>query len=275
MRTQNPTNTSTWLETLYQGQLYKLPPDNTSLKLSNSVLALLYEQFGIADLSKIHDTLSEENFFNAMKRIRKQLFTQPYYIDTIAESLLNLGFKPGEVAFEPIRLRAIRHNGHLNPRAKSVYYPHRDTWYGHGQSMIVGWIPLHDQTDQQTFEIYENYFHQPVVNDSDQFNHDTWQHNGTDRKIGWQSIDTGLEADYPQTARPDKLGQVIRFSARKAEQLFFSGSHLHKTLEQTHGISRFSIDYRFVCLADHHNRHGAPNVDNRSSGDAVASYIPL
>ena len=60
-------------------------------------------------------------------------------------------------AFDPLRLRIIKGDGHHNPAAKAVYYPHRDTWYGHPQALIVGWLPLDDLREDETFVFFPDY----------------------------------------------------------------------------------------------------------------------
>lgn len=270
-----PADNDTWLKQLYQGELYKLNPDTDSLTLADSVLQLLMNTFQVDDIYHVHDQLSEEQFFKAMKHIRKHLFAGEPFIEKLHKLFHGLGFAAGELAFEPLRLRAIRHNGHFNPRAKAVYYPHRDTWYGHDQSMVVGWLPLHHQDAHQTFEIFPDWLDQAVANNSALFNYDEWRQAGTEKKIGWQKKNTGLNALYPQAQQTVDYGQVVRFSASKAERLFFSGAHFHKTLEQVHGLTRFSVDFRFVYLKHARAKLGAINADARCQGAALQDYITL
>ncbi|MDE1463740.1 hypothetical protein [Spartinivicinus poritis] len=273
-------NNIRWRHSIYQGEIYKLPASQVSTELVNAIQQLLLKTFAINELNfnnlvNIHNVLSEADFFAAMKLIRRELFEQPKYTELLSKYLLNLGFKQGEVAFEPLRLRAIRHNGHLTERAKAVYYAHRDTWYGHAQSVIVGWIPLHNQAIHQTFEIYPDWFNRPVSNNSEVFDYNQWRSGNNDKIIGWQKKDTGLTAVYPETTAEVPLGRRIKFSCTQAETLLFSGAHYHQTLKQTRNLSRFSVDYRLIHLADEQQQLGAPNVDNRSRGSALQDYIRL
>ncbi len=189
--------------------------------------------------------------------------------------ILSLGFSPDNTLFEPLRLRAIRHNGHQKPEAAAVYYPHRDTWYAHPQSTIVGWIPLHDQTQEQTFEIYPDWFIRAVPNDSEVFDYQQWCLKNWDKKIGWQQKETGLTAKYPQITTEVSVGKKVGFSSRQGEQLLFSAAHFHQTLKQTCHLTRFSVDFRLVDTNDMQLNRGAINVDNRSVGNATQDYIKL
>ena len=80
----------------------------------------------------------------------------------------------GAVAFDPLRLRIIQGGGHHNPAARAVYYPHRDTWYGHPQSLVVGWIPLDDLREEETFVFFPDYLRRAAPNDSEIFDYDAW-----------------------------------------------------------------------------------------------------
>ncbi|WNO10854.1 hypothetical protein [Teredinibacter sp. KSP-S5-2] len=270
-----PNDPKTWRDQLYQGKLYKLSPSPKTINLVREVNSFLQEIFALDNLTQVHKKLDEDDFFQAMKTIRKNLYEGKKYRLLLTDVLVELGYSEGEIAYEPLRLRAIRHNGHLNPRAKAVYYPHRDTWYSHGQSLIVGWIPLHDQTEEQTFEIYPEWYKESVPNNSEVFDFDQWRENGSDRKIGWQKKSTGLTAVYPEATETVPIKEIVKFGAKTGEQLLFSGAHFHKTREQTNDLTRFSVDYRFVHLGDHQQGIGAPNADNRSRGCAVKDYIRL
>lgn len=272
---QKPEDNKTWRRSLYNGDLYLLPKTNTATQLCDAVNTLLYQVFDTQNLGSIHHEMNEDAFFNCMKVIRKRLFEDDGYIDLLKAYLKSLGFNSGEVAFEPLRLRAIRPNGHLNPRAKAVYYPHRDTWYGHGQSVIVGWLPLHDQTPEQTFEIYPEWLNRSVPNNSEIFDYEQWCTGNSDKRIGWQNKNTGLTASYPQATAVVEPGARVGFGCQKAEGLFFSGAHFHQTLKQQTDRCRYSVDFRFVHLDDVKNNIGAPNVDNRSTGSSIVDYILL
>lgn len=275
MKHSKAADNDAWLKRLYRGELYKLPSEPSAQALVDAVYHLLVDSFQIEDIHQVHAQLSEQQFFKAMKHIRKHLFDEQRFIALLKHCFVSLNFKPGEIAFEPLRLRAIRHNGHLNPRAKAVYYPHRDTWYGHGQSTVVGWLPLHDQQAHQTFEIFPECLDQAVANNSEVFNYDEWRQAGSEKKIGWQNQNTGLHAVYPQALEPVTTGKGLRFCANRAERVFFSAAHFHKTLQQVRHITRFSVDFRFVYLPHVQRGLGAVNADARARGSALQDYIRL
>jgi hypothetical protein len=256
---------------LYRGELFKGGPTASSELLVAEVQQLLLDELGCSDPRKAHEQLSPEDFFRSIGRVRKTLFLDAHYHRRVQEVIADGGFDPEEVAFDPLRLRSIVHQGHKNPRAAPVYYPHRDTWYAHEQGIIAWWIPLDDLEARETFVFEASKFEEPVENDSASFVYEAWVEEGWDLKIGWQDMEAGTSADYPAARLSG--GQEEGFACRRAENLLFSGAQFHRTLPQATGLTRYSLDFRILHLPDHAAGLGAPNVDNQSRGAALVDYI--
>jgi hypothetical protein len=270
-----PFNNDDFRKSIYNGDLYKIPSNNTSLEIVNNVISLIEEEFKTKDIRQVYKNLSNEDFFYSIGRIRKNLFKENNLRDLIVSFLTDLKFNLSDCIVEPFRLRAICPNGHLNPLAAPVYYPHRDTWYSHSQSLIVFWIPLYDLKEEETFEFYPEFFNKSVSNNSEVFNYDNWIKSGDEKRIGWQKLDTGIKSLYPTSKDDMVINNKVKFDCDKGDIIVFSGSHYHKTLEQNTDLTRFSVDFRLVNTKDHENNFGAPNVDNRSKGSALKDYISL
>lgn len=259
---------------IYQGAVFQGASTNSSIALVSDVLALLATEFGDeGEGREIAGRISNDQLFERIGRIRKILFLDTHFHDCVRAVAAGCGFDPGQIAFDPPRLRVVLHRGHENPSAASVYIPHRDTWYAHPQGLITWWIPLHDLDEEETFVFYPRHFVEPVPNDSDAFDYENWIRNGWSLKIGWQNKEAGRVTRYPGIIGVVHTGPGVGFACRRGENLLFSGSHLHETRRQASGRARFSIDFRIVHLADHADGLGAPNVDNRSRGSALIDYI--
>jgi hypothetical protein len=257
---------------LYLGNLYKLRSTDASHALADAVGVMLRTELGADDVRRVPRRLAPEDLFQRIGRIRKALYLEERFHSLVREVLSASGFDPAHVAFDPLRLRVIAHNGHENPRALPVYYPHRDTWYGHPQSIITWWIPLDDLVEEETFLFYPDWYSSPVPNDSEIFDYDEWVSKGWSLKIGWQDLEAGRTARYPQVLGPFEPAAAVGFACARAENVLFSGAHFHRTRPQTAGLCRYSLDFRIVHIADHRAGLGAPNVDNRSRGSALADY---
>lgn len=260
-------------ESIYAGQAYRLPARPAARRLAAEVLDLLQHELGPGDVRTAEDRMSPEAYFEVMGRVRRSLFNEPRFHAAVRAVLAENGFDPERIAFDPLRLRAIAHAGDRNPRAAAVYYPHRDIWYGHPPSMIVWWIALHPCNERETFVFYPEYFARAVPNDSEIFDYERWKDDRRGLKIGWQHRDAGLEVRYPGVTAEIDPGPAIGFACEPGESLVFSGAQFHKTLAQTEGRTRFSVDFRCVHLDDESARRGAPSVDDRSRGSALPDYV--
>lgn len=258
---------------IYQGKLFKKSATSASTKAVDDSLNLLEDELGTTDVRHAWQHMNGDDFFDAIGRIRKLLFLERRYHRNVVEVIAGMGLNPEEVAFEPFRLRVVQHLGHQNPRAAAVYYPHRDTWYAHPQSLMVGWLPLHDLSSDETFEVYPDWWDREVPNDSEIFDYAQWVRDGWQLKIGWQHKQSGVSTRYPGTTESVEFGERVRFDCKAADNVLFSGGHFHKTREQANGKSRFSLDFRMVHLGDLKAERGAPKVDTRCKGSAVVDYL--
>jgi len=260
-------------EAVYAGELFHVGPTAASLALVDDVHQLLARELGPGDPRLAQARLDEAAFFDAIKRIRRTLFVDPHFHRRVVDVVVACGFDPAEVAFDPVRLRVVSHDGHTNPRAAPIYYPHRDTWFALSQAVIAWWIAMHDVPEDETFAIYPEWFQRPIANSSDGFDYDAWAVDSRELKIGWQDRDAGRVVHYSGTIGEFAPGPAVRLAARRGDNVVFSGSHLHQTLGHSAGHTRFSLDFRMVRLPDHDAGKGPPNVDNRSRGSATRDYL--
>jgi len=268
-----PEDNLTTRNSIFSGEVFLAKPNAQSLQLVSKITTLIQRELGVVDIRKAHLELSDSEFFEKMGKLRRILYLESEYHDDLKELLDSYHFNSNRCAFDPIRIRVILPGGHDNPKAAPVYYPHRDTWYAHPQSLIVGWLPLHDLSADETFEFFPDHFNKAVPNDSEIFDYNDWIKDGPALKIGWQKEDSGLTGGYPQAEPSHEPGTRVGFSPKLAEAMFFAGSHYHQTLAQDFNTIRYSIDFRIVQLDDIEAGRGAPNCDNRSKGDILSDYI--
>lgn len=260
---------------VYDGDVFLRPSTAPSRRLVATVRTRLAELFACApdEIRDAPGALPNAELFARVGELRKELYLAPHHHEAVREVVAALGLDPARVAFDPLRVRVILHQGHANPLAAAVYYPHRDTWYGHPPGLINWWIPLDDLAAPETFEFYPERFRAPVANDSELFDYGDWVREGWALKIGWQRLTAGLEARYPRAELGVERGRGVGFACAAGDNLVFSGAQFHATLPQATGRARFSLDFRIVDLDDHAAGLGAPNVDNRSRGSALVDYV--
>jgi len=260
-------------DALYRGELFHVGPTTASLALVEDVRDLLATELGPSDPRFAQATMDDAAFVAAIGRIRKTLFVDPRFRRHVVDVVAACGFDAAEVAFDPVRLRVVSHDGHHNPRAAPIYYAHRDTWFALSQSVIAWWIAMHDIPEEQTFAIYPEWFQRPIENSSAGFDYDAWAADSRDLKIGWQDREAGRIVHYSGATAAFDPGPQIRLAAKRGDNVVFSGTHLHQTIGHSAGHTRFSLDFRMVRLPDHEAGSGPPNVDNRSRGSATRDYV--
>ena len=191
----------------------------------------------------------------------RQDLAEPAWRDRCRNFLLSLGINLEEFGLDRVRLRGLAPGAEAIPAAAAAFYAHRDCWYANPQSQINLWLPLHDVDSTNSFGFYPQFFTVPVENDSELFDYDQFCRSG-----GFQSTVQTLV--YPCWLAEEQPTPPSAVDLKLGELLFFSASHLHRTLPNRSGQIRFSLDMRLV----HRGDRGAPNCDNRSRGDASADY---
>jgi Phytanoyl-CoA dioxygenase (PhyH) len=265
IRASAPTPNGSLRQEIYHGALFLLPANPASSALVAAVLSLLREVLG-SPLREAQARFPPEDYFHCIGEARQRLASEPCWPRLVDSLLAEVGFVPEDNAGDAPRLRAIVSGGHLNPKAAPAYFAHRDTWYANPRAQINWWLPLHDVTEQETFCFYPDCFGRAVANTSAGFDYETWM-----AQVGWQNT-AGRPAVYPSAAEPLEDQAKLGFACRAGEILLFSAAHLHQTRPNTTGLTRFSIDLRTVHLRDHAEGQGAADVDNASTGSALADY---
>lgn len=258
---------------IFDGNVFLAQASDASQELVSSVIAEMQTGLAMKDIRRAHMKWTDSELFERLGALRRHFYLDKSYHRRLEDVLQACGLDVGRVAYDPVRIRVILPGGHRNPLAAPVYFPHRDTWYAHPQSLIVWWIPLHDLRSNETFEFYPDDFARPIENDSEIFDYNDWVKDGPALKIGWQKQNSGITADYPRALETTESKSGVGFSCKSAEQLIFAGSHFHETLAQDFETIRFSLDFRVVHLDDWSSGAGSPNVDNRSKGCTLGDYI--
>lgn len=271
-RAQCPSSPPAFREALYQGELFHLPSTFTTRSLVEVIARALESELG-PEPRMAQFRMSGDDFFRAIGRLRRLLFHDPALHQQLRQIIRETGLEPEKQALDPLRIRVIAHGGHQNPKAAPIYNVHRDTWYGHPPGQISWWIPIHDLKEEETFVFFPEYFHRAAANDSRGFDFDEWVEDKRELRVGWQDADAGRTAHYPAFHGDLNGIEQIGFSCRAGDLILFAGAHLHQTLSNESGQTRFSVDFRTVQLEDHAQGRGAPILDTFSTGSALPHYL--
>jgi ectoine hydroxylase-related dioxygenase (phytanoyl-CoA dioxygenase family) len=139
-------------------------------------------------------------------------------------------------------------------------------WYSQPFCQFNWWLPVYDFDDESGFEFYPNYFDRAIRNGSVDFNYYAWNAGGRKNSTKHVGADTRQQ---PKPEEPVDLTNAVRLVCPAGGAMVFSGAHLHATVQNTSGRSRFSIDFRTADRSSLMFGEGAPNVDARCTGTSL------
>lgn len=255
-------------EAIYGGALVALDGGAPGRALLAEVRGLLVELLGTEDIQRAQFLMDNDHLQGRLRQVRGGLEADPRFRQGVLALMAHLGLGPEGYAVDALRLRAVVDGGHRIEAAKAAYTLHRDTWYANPRSQINAWIPLHPLPRAQSFGFFPQHFGVEIPNDSGDFDHAQFM-----AAVGWQGRARAEQPPvYPTT--PLALGddEAVRFELDEGAVLLFSAAHLHRTMPNNTGLTRFSVDFRLVCLDDLRAGRGAPDPDNASRGDAMVGY---
>lgn len=182
----------------------------------------------------------------------------------------DLGCDPEKTYFDVPRLRTSTSDNYLTSGLAYAFHPHRDTWYSAPQCQINWWLPVYDITADNCLAIHPRYWNRPLRNGSREYDYYRW--NKESRGAAAQQIKSDTRKQ-PKPEEPVELDPQVRLVGRVGSIILFSAAHLHSSVPNTSGYTRFSIDFRTVHRDDVEARRGAPNLDAECTGTTLRDFL--
>ena len=158
--------------------------------------------------------------------------------------------------------------GHLTTGVAFAFPWHRDAWYSAPAQQINWWLPIFPVREDNAMSFDLPSFDRAVTNTSDAF--DYYQNNASRLTTA-----TGLTREVQ--ARPGAVDhhpdQELVVLPAPGQVLLFSGAQLHKSIPNTSGRARYSVDFRIVYTPDLMAGRGAPLVDVHCTGTAIRDFV--
>src|SRR4030095_4826145 len=150
------------------------------------------------------------------------------------------------------------------------FHPHRDTWYSAPFNQINWWLPVYGIEPNNAMAFHLRYWERAVRNGSREYNYAEW--NRVSRSTAAQHIKSDTR-QQPKPGEPVEMDPQVRLICKPGGVIMFSGAHLHSTVPNSSGYTRFSVDFRTVHLGDARARRGAHNVDSACTGTTMGDYL--
>lgn len=255
---------------LFQGQLYIYSPRPISIELFNLASEMAKEAFAPHHPREAQHHLPVDQFAKILADLKPRFIHHPNCKRLLPELLRELGCDLDKTYFDLPRLRTSTSNNFLSTGISYAFHPHRDTWYSAPQCQLNWWIPVFDVVPENVMALHPHYWNQPVRNSSRVYNYAHW--NRVSRFNAAQHIgkDTRIQ---PMPQESMQLDPQIRVVLPVGGILIFSGAHMHSTVPNTSGETRFSIDFRTIHLDGVISKDGAPNIDSACTGTSLGDFL--
>lgn len=255
---------------LYDGQLIVYSPTPASLALCELARKLSEEAFAPHSPPTAQHHLGVEEYAGVLARLKPPFIHHPRCKELIPQLLRDLGCDLAETYFDVPRLRTATSDSYMTSGLAYAFHPHRDTWYSAPQCQINWWIPVYDIVPENCMAFHPQYWSRPLKNSSRTYNYYRW--NKESRAAAANQIKTDTRVQ-PKPEEPVELDPQLRIVCPVGGIIVFSAAHLHSTVPNTSGVTRFSIDFRTVHAGDVRDGKGAPNIDSECTGTSMRDFL--
>lgn len=257
---------------LFEGQIFAYSPRPSVRALVDFAREFIEDAFGNLDPLTAQHQLAPDAYEQLLTDFKPTFINHPHSKRLVQDLLLDFGCNPELTYFDVPRLRTSTSHQYLTRGLAYSFEAHRDTWFSGPMNQINWWLPVYEYESGNGVAVHPQYWHQAVPNGSEGFNCHDWDAEG--RRIA-ASPGTPDRRRRPQPDAALPLDPQVRLVLPVGGVMAFSAAHLHSTVPNQTGRSRFSIDFRMVNLDDVRRRRAAPNLDTRCTGTTLGVYYRL
>ncbi len=254
---------------LYAGDLFFYEPRPSSKALCAFAWELIQEAFSPLDPRDAQHHVPVEEFVRIISPLKTRFTHHPRSKQLLCALLEDVGCDAEQTYFDVPKLRIVTSHGYLSAGVGYAYKHHRDTWYACPPAQVNWWTPITEITPRCALVLHPGFFDRGVPNNSQQF--DAYEWNADGRKNAARYIKEDPRP-HPRLTEPRELDwQVV--VGKPGSLLLFSAQHLHATVPNTSGRTRFSIDFRTVHREDVERKRGARLVDSQATGTTLRDFL--
>jgi hypothetical protein len=254
---------------IYDGDLFVFAPKPSTIALIEHARAMIEEVYG-EDPGRAQHRMTVEEFSAVGSALKPRFIHHPRTKRLIRRLIADYGCDLKDTYLDVPRLRLATSDGYLTAGVGYALHPHRDTWYSAPLCQLNWWIPIYDFDPNAGLAFHPRHMTERVANGSARFNYYRWNAEG--RLHAGQHVRTDTR-EQPKPTQTIELDPQIRPVCKAGGIILFSAAHLHSTVPNTSGLTRFSIDFRTVSLQDLEDRRGAANIDSHCTGTSLRDFM--
>jgi hypothetical protein len=230
---------------------------------------MIQEAFSPLHPEQAQSELPVTKFSEIISQLKPRFTHSPEAKRFLRELFEEFGWDPAKTYFDVPKLRIATHSSYLTSGMGYAYKAHRDVWYSSPSCQINWWTPISEIQERSAMVIHPRYFDRKVPNNSSDF--DAYKWNAEGRKNAALYIHNDPRNHPHLQENIDLDWQVL--VGRPGSLMLFSAQHLHATVPNDSGRTRFSIDFRTVHEDDILAHRGAKLVDCSCSGTTLRDFI--
>ncbi|MBX6388337.1 MAG: hypothetical protein IRZ08_04940 [Frankia sp.] len=256
-------------ERLYAGDIFVISPNPATHALIDFARELIEAAFAPFDPVLAQHEMPVEKFVEIFGPVKPRFIHHPRTKELLREVVRSLGADLTETYIDVPRLRGVTSGGYLTAGVGYAFPPHRDIWWSAPLAQINWWLPIYDIESESSMAFHPTYWDRAISNGSEEFNY--YVYNATGRAQASQHIQQDTRKQ-PGPREPVDPEPQVRVVCPVGGIIGFSAAHLHSTVPNTSGRTRFSIDFRTVNAADLRAGRSAPNVDTYCEGTSLRDF---
>jgi hypothetical protein len=257
-------------QALYEGKIFVNSPTLATENFCRFASDLIREAFDPLDPERAQWQLPVEKFVDILKELKPRFIHHPQSKSYIQHILETSGCDMQKTYFDVPRLRTSTSNNYLTSGIAYAFHPHRDTWYSAPMNQINWWMPIYEMEDGNGMALHTDYWDKEVPNSSSNFSYSNWQNNGRKNSAANVKVDT---REQPGPTVAIELDSQLRLVTRPGGTILFSAAHLHSSIPNATGKTRFSIDFRTINIDDVNGGIGAKNIDTASQDLTLGDFL--
>ena len=248
-----------WLRArIYAGDLLIVRGTEPAARLVEFFDTELRSAFACDAPSEAQFSMVSEDWHSRAARLRADYKRDPRAADLMRRLLVHFGLDVTRTAADVLNLRAQPHDDSPGLDARHTLGAHRDTWASNVYQQINWWLPIYPITPGRTITFFPGCWDRPVDNDSADWDLEAIRGEVRAARHEGRAPVIRNTPDPTETLDPSGSMPVV---VEPGDVLIFSGAHLHASVPNASGATRFSIEIRSVDLADAAAGRGAPNTD--------------
>lgn len=256
---------------VYDGQLFVYSSLPSVRRFADFTRGMIEEAFAPLDPQTAQHELSVERFAEILGELKPRFIHHPESKQHVIKILEELGCDLEETYFDVPRLRSLTSDAYLNTGIAYAYHPHRDTWCSAPSCQVNFWLPVYEVQSNNAMAFHSAYWNRRVPNNSHLFNYYMWNKHHRGPEVA--KLVTEDSRPLPRPSERIDIDPQLRLLPPVGGILAFSGAHMHSSVPNTSGRTRFSIDFRTVHRLDALHRRGAPRCDEECTGTTIRDYL--